>query len=133
MLLIFQESRKGEGREIIPGLFLGSRLAALNYEWLKDNVKYILNVTGDLQNYYEEENEFVYMRVPVQDSYEAALNTHFEETAKFIQRALDEYAATPEPVVNTTSTTLPEEGKNDTVVTDIKEEKTEGLPVLEQS
>jgi outer membrane scaffolding protein for murein synthesis (MipA/OmpV family) len=105
-------------------LFLGSRLAALNYEWLKDNVKYILNVTGEVQNYYEEDNEFVYMRVPVQDSYETPLHTHFEATAKFIQTALDNYAATPDVTESTAETTQTIETTSK--VEETKDEKVEG-------
>lgn len=48
------ELRKSEGREIVPGVFLGSRLAAMNYEWLAEKgIRYVLNVTGETRNYYE--------------------------------------------------------------------------------
>lgn len=46
-----------KGKEIIPGLFLGNRLAALNSDWLRHNVAFIVNAAGELRNYYERQKK----------------------------------------------------------------------------
>ncbi len=85
------ESKKTEGTQIVPGLFLGSRLAALNWDWLYPNVKRVLNVTAEVKNYYEDEPYFEYMKIPVEDSCETDLQSYFESTNKFISDGIAEY------------------------------------------
>ena len=61
-----EQRQKFEGRVIIPGLYLGSRLAAKNYDWLDGNVTAILNVSMEVKNYCE--GEFVSVLKKSQDS-----------------------------------------------------------------
>ena len=45
--------QKYEGIEILPGLYLGNRLVAMNSEWLQKHVRFVLNCTREVSNYYE--------------------------------------------------------------------------------
>lgn len=50
--------RKLEGQLVIPQLYLGTRLSAQNWHWLRDaqkehNLYYVLNVSNTIPNYYE--------------------------------------------------------------------------------
>eukprot|EP01104_Vermistella_antarctica_P000132 TRINITY_DN1015_c1_g1_i1.p1 TRINITY_DN1015_c1_g1~~TRINITY_DN1015_c1_g1_i1.p1 ORF type:complete len:629 (-),score=216.83 TRINITY_DN1015_c1_g1_i1:3-1814(-) len=60
--------RSMRGREIVPGLYLGSRLAAMNYEWLSQHAGNVLNVTHSIAHFYEN-----------QEAAHAALREEWEE------------------------------------------------------
>jgi len=80
-----------EGREIVPNLFLGGRLAAQNWEWLQQcNIRTIVNVTGDVSNYYEAEEGFRYHRFEIEDALGANISVHFDATADVIRKELEE-------------------------------------------
>ncbi len=86
-----RHASKTEGREIVPNLFLGGRLAAQNWEWLaQSNIRSIVNVTADVSNYFEGEEGFVYHRVAVEDTHTADLGAHFEATTELIRAQLEE-------------------------------------------
>merc|ERR1712110_893411 len=48
-----EERLKYEGKPIVPGLYLGSRHAAKNFEWIEGNITAILNMSVEVKNYYE--------------------------------------------------------------------------------
>jgi protein-tyrosine phosphatase len=92
--------KKTEGRVIFPGLYLGSRLAAQNRDWLCQNyIKYVLNVTSETRNYYEkdEELQLVYYNINVMDGIDEDLYSHFNAAADFIHNALEQYNTTFHP------------------------------------
>ena len=53
-----------KGKEVLQNLFLGNKNAARNKEWLlTNNVKYILNVTKEVKNFFEHSQEgFLYKK-----------------------------------------------------------------------
>ncbi len=86
-----RHTSKTEGREIVPNLFLGGRLAAQNWEWLSANsIRTVVNVTADLSNYYEGEEGFVYHRIAIEDANGAEIGTHFEATTAAIRDQLEQ-------------------------------------------
>ncbi len=73
---------------ILSYLVLGSEEAAHCREVLEEfGVKYVLNVTAECPNYYEEEKGFVYKRVAVNDTGTQKLSEHFTEAFAFIELA----------------------------------------------
>jgi hypothetical protein len=79
-----------EGREIVPNLYLGGRLAAQNWEWLDQcKIKCVLNVTGDVSNYYEGEEGFSYHRYAVEDISGSRIGVFFDETTDLIRKELE--------------------------------------------
>ena len=79
-----------EGREIVPNLFLGGRMAAQNWEWLDANsIRTVLNVTPDVTNYYQGEESFEYCRIEVEDTKRSNLANHFDESGTFIRNCLE--------------------------------------------
>ncbi|ESN93831.1 hypothetical protein HELRODRAFT_88016, partial [Helobdella robusta] len=74
--------------EILPFLFLGSEWNASNLDELHaNNVRYILNVTREIANFYPE--TFEYVNVRVFDDDHVDLLIHWESTYKFISKARD--------------------------------------------
>jgi dual specificity phosphatase 12 len=55
--------------EIVPGLWIGNMVAANDLHSLKkNNIKYIFNISRDIPNYYEIDNNFEYYNFQVDDS-----------------------------------------------------------------
>ena len=55
--------------EIVPGLWIGNMEAANDLHSLKkNNIKYIFNISRDIPNYYEIDNNFEYYNFQVDDS-----------------------------------------------------------------
>jgi len=76
-----------KGKEILPRLYIGSRRVAQNKEWLVSNsVRYILNATREVSNFYEE--EFQYKRISITDSMDENAKQYFEEASEFIRDGL---------------------------------------------
>jgi len=64
-------------------LFLGGKLVAQNYDWLKNkNIKAIINATEEVKNFYE--SEFEYLRIPVSDSSDTKIIKYFDSAIQFI-------------------------------------------------
>uniref|UniRef100_U5EXJ8 Putative mitogen-activated protein kinase phosphatase 3 n=1 Tax=Corethrella appendiculata TaxID=1370023 RepID=U5EXJ8_9DIPT len=77
-----------EPAEIIPGLFLGSFRNCENRKTLeKYNITYVLNVTSNLPNVFEEEGRIKYCQIPVTDHWSSDLLKHFPEAFKFLDEA----------------------------------------------
>ena len=69
--------------ELAPYLLLGSLEHACNREVLrKAGVTAVLNVSNQCDHYFP--GEFLYKRIPVEDSNAATLMPHFQEAAEFI-------------------------------------------------
>jgi len=76
-----------KGKEILPRLYIGNKRTAQNKEWLQSNqVRYILNATREVSNYFEE--EFQYKRISITDSMEEDAKKYFEEASEFIRDGL---------------------------------------------
>lgn len=73
--------------EILPGLFLGSKVDSENLELLsKIGVRYILNVTPNIPNCLEN-NGFRYMQIPISDHWSQNLAAFFPQAIEFIDNA----------------------------------------------
>jgi len=86
------EERQREGIELFPGVILGGRLAALNYESLVEkHVKLIVNVTKDIKNYYQDEpeNPFEYFRIGIEDLHTEPIGDYFDEATTLMSNALN--------------------------------------------
>ncbi|XP_064545904.1 dual specificity protein phosphatase Mpk3 [Drosophila montana] len=74
--------------EIIPGLFLGNASHSCDSNALqKYNIKYVLNVTPDLPNEFEESGIIKYLQIPITDHYSQDLAMHFPAAIHFIEEA----------------------------------------------
>jgi len=71
--------------EIIPGLFLGCAKDAASAETLrKCNITYILNVTPNLPNVFENDSTYKYKQIPITDHWSQNLSQFFPEAISFI-------------------------------------------------
>ena len=82
----FNESKVKKGAvEILPNLYLGNARDASDLRELLDrNITYILNVTNDIPNKFENDPRFTYMNLRVKDNWQTNLADHFQEAFKFI-------------------------------------------------
>jgi protein-tyrosine phosphatase len=112
-----EEEKRYEGKLIIPGLYLGSRLAAKNPDWLLHSVTAVLNVSQEVKNYFEgsfvkhssettsDENDqsenipssnvalIEYKRISCEDAIEEQINRHFAEGSEFIDKVLQNHGS----------------------------------------
>ncbi len=52
---------KFPGQEIIPGLYLGGKHDAKNFDWMSENgVKVVVNAAKEVRNFHEENQEIKY-------------------------------------------------------------------------
>ena len=74
--------------EIVPLLFLGSRIAANNRDLLiSKGIKYIINAAVEIPNYFHEENYFTYYRLDLDDDSEVSIASHLEGVISVIHKA----------------------------------------------
>ena len=71
--------------EILPNLYLGNARDASDLRGLLDrNISFILNVTNDIPNKFENDPRFTYMNLRVQDNWQTNLSDHFQDAFRFI-------------------------------------------------
>lgn len=71
--------------QIIPYLYLGNAEISSDLNCLRKNgIKYILNVTPDLPNTFEKDENFKYMQIPVDDHWSQNLSEYFPRAFEFI-------------------------------------------------
>jgi hypothetical protein len=76
-----------EPTEMYPRLFLGSAYNASCYYTLKkNNIKYIINVSCEISNYYP--NEIKYYRISIRDNNSESIKTYFQNSRKIIDNFL---------------------------------------------
>lgn len=74
--------------EILPDLFLGNATNSEDLEWLKKHrIEYILNVTSDLPNTFEEQGHIKYMQIPISDHMGQNLASFFPQAIEFIDKS----------------------------------------------
>lgn len=68
--------------KVMPNyLYLGNVDTAKNRDLLKQHgINYIINVTNDLPNYFENDSDFHYLRIPVDDNYANNVAQYFPGT-----------------------------------------------------
>lgn len=72
--------------KVLPNLFLGNAKNASDLECLEKNgIKYILNVTVDVPNTFENDPNFKYIQIPISDHWSQNLSTFFQKAIAFIE------------------------------------------------
>ena|SRR3990167_2416919 len=80
-----------EGKEIFDGVFVGGEMVAKNRELLDERqIRGVVNATKELQNFFEDDEEFSYFKIPLPDSIEAQLIKFFDDSSAFIAKQLAE-------------------------------------------
>jgi len=76
--------------EVIPHLFLGNAKNSADLNVLKNcGITYILNVTPNVPNKFEEDSQFKYMKIPISDHLSQNLSRFFPEAIQFIDEGRD--------------------------------------------
>lgn len=71
--------------EILPYLYLGCAKDSTNLDVLEEfGITYILNVTPNLPNLFENAGEFKYKQIPISDHWSQNLSQFFPEAISFI-------------------------------------------------
>ncbi|XP_006006464.1 dual specificity protein phosphatase 6 [Latimeria chalumnae] len=74
--------------EILQNLYLGCAKDSTNLDILEEyGIKYILNVTPNLPNLFENAGEFKYKQIPISDHWSQNLSQFFPEAISFIDEA----------------------------------------------
>lgn len=74
--------------EVIPHLYLGNAKNSADFNVLKNHgITYILNVTPNVPNKFEEDSRFKYMKIPISDHLSQNLSKFFPEAIAFIDEA----------------------------------------------
>uniref|UniRef100_A0A8C8VIX7 Dual specificity protein phosphatase n=1 Tax=Pelusios castaneus TaxID=367368 RepID=A0A8C8VIX7_9SAUR len=77
--------------QILPHLYLGSARDSANMETLAQlGIRYILNVTPNLPNLFEEQGGFRYKQIPISDHWSQNLARFFPEAIAFIDEAVSQ-------------------------------------------
>lgn len=76
--------------EILPYLYLGNAANSEDSESLsRHNIQYILNVTADLANVFEDCGSMKYMQIPIADHWSQNLARFFPKAIRFIDEGRD--------------------------------------------
>ncbi|XP_021918498.1 dual specificity protein phosphatase Mpk3 isoform X2 [Zootermopsis nevadensis] len=74
--------------KILPHLFLGNATTSGDSEALsRHSIEYILNVTADLPNVFEDSGSIRYMKIPIADHWKENLASFFPKAIEFIDEA----------------------------------------------
>jgi len=77
----------GDPHEVYPRLYLGSAYNAASYETLtKYNIKYIINVTTEISNYYP--SLFTYYNIKIRDNNTDSISHHLSDSYDVIANYL---------------------------------------------
>ncbi|KAJ1095200.1 hypothetical protein NDU88_000368 [Pleurodeles waltl] len=77
--------------QILPHLYLGSASDSGNKDILAElGIRYILNVTPNLPNLFEENGNIRYKQIPISDHWSQNLSQFFPEAIDFIDEALSQ-------------------------------------------
>ncbi|XP_039366529.1 dual specificity protein phosphatase 9 [Mauremys reevesii] len=77
--------------QILPHLYLGSARDSANMETLaRLGIRYVLNVTPNLPNLFEEQGGFRYKQIPISDHWSQNLARFFPEAIAFIDEAVSQ-------------------------------------------
>ena len=87
-LILFE--KEPSYNEIIDNIYVGNYRTALDAELLiKEGITHILNCANGLKNFYENENIFKYLYIPIYDSEAEKLDKHLEKTNNFIKEGAE--------------------------------------------
>lgn len=75
---------------VLPHLYLGSAKNSSDLSQLqKYGITYILNVTANVPNMFENEKNFKYLQIPISDHWSQNLSSWFPQAIQFIDEARD--------------------------------------------
>ncbi len=78
----------GNPSEVYPKIYLGSAYNAASYQTLVDhNIKYIINVTSEISNYYED--CFTYYQIPMRDNNADSIMKYFDDSYNKLEEFLN--------------------------------------------
>ncbi|XP_059138786.1 dual specificity protein phosphatase 7-like [Physella acuta] len=76
--------------QVLPYLYLGSAKNSADLSQLKKyGITYVLNVTTNVPNMFENEKNFKYLQIPISDHWSQNLSSFFPEAIRFIDEARD--------------------------------------------
>jgi hypothetical protein len=79
-----------ESNEVIPNLFLGSSFNAYNNNELdRKNINIILNITDEIDNFYEGKNNLIYYKFPIRDNNLDDISSILNESYNVIEHHLE--------------------------------------------
>lgn len=71
--------------EVLHNLYLGSAKNSADLTQLKKyGISYILNVTSNVPNMFEDDKDFKYLQIPISDHWSQNLSAFFPECIRFI-------------------------------------------------
>ncbi|KAL8611328.1 hypothetical protein ACOMHN_013759 [Nucella lapillus] len=74
--------------EVLPYLYLGNAKNSADLNQLKQNgIHYILNVTPNVPNMFEDDGDFKYLQIPISDHWSQNLSSFFPDAIAFIDEA----------------------------------------------
>ncbi|XP_076468613.1 dual specificity protein phosphatase 6-like [Babylonia areolata] len=74
--------------EVLPYLYLGNAKNSADLSQLKKNgIHYILNVTPNVPNMFQDNGDFKYLQIPISDHWSQNLSSFFPEAIAFIDEA----------------------------------------------
>ncbi|XP_022905241.1 dual specificity protein phosphatase Mpk3 [Onthophagus taurus] len=74
--------------EILPYLFLGNAANSEDSQALaRHSIQYVLNVTPNLRNVFEDDGNISYLQIPIEDHWSQNLESHFPKAIEFIDEA----------------------------------------------
>eukprot|EP01061_Rhynchopus_euleeides_P020453 TRINITY_DN33261_c0_g1_i1.p1 TRINITY_DN33261_c0_g1~~TRINITY_DN33261_c0_g1_i1.p1 ORF type:complete len:196 (+),score=69.69 TRINITY_DN33261_c0_g1_i1:75-662(+) len=80
--------------EIIPGLYLGSKLAAADREALRDcGITAVLNTAREIPCYHKDDPDVRYMELEMNDDADDDIASHFDGSIAFIRHCIEQGGA----------------------------------------
>lgn len=77
--------------QITPSIFISGFTCASNQNNLdNNNIKYIINCTNTVSNYFENNSSLTYLRIPIDDTYNQHIEQYFDMTYNTIEQAIKE-------------------------------------------
>lgn len=77
--------------EVLPYLYLGNAKNSADLKQLQQNgIHYILNVTSNVPNMFENDQDFKYLQIPIRDHWSQNLASFFPDAIAFIDQARDQ-------------------------------------------
>jgi len=76
---------------IIDNIYLGNAYNASNYTYImENNIKCIVNATGEIDNYFEDDNKLTYMKLGgVVDNSTSSMTNYFNDFIRFMSENKD--------------------------------------------
>lgn len=78
----------GDPTQVFPKLYLGSAYNAASYQTLLNyNIKYIINVTSEISNYYSD--YLLYYQIPIKDNNKDSITNYLDKSFDKIEEFLN--------------------------------------------